>query len=140
MATIIACSLSRRPKRQCRVPLQGTHHVDDALVDVRQFNVWQGTLVRRPYIGVDHLFARRFIHRQLCGSFQVANLLRRSRPLAQQLHKLPVQSINLISQFFQRHSILVLKKPAISFKLLVSLCFSKPCLLNRALNKMKARS
>jgi hypothetical protein len=76
---------------------------------MRQFNVWQGTLVRRAHIGVDHLFARRFVNRQRRGRFQVANPLRRSRPLAQQLHKLPVQSINPIPQFFQRHSILVLK-------------------------------
>jgi hypothetical protein len=39
----------------------------------------------------------------------MADLLRRTCPLAQQLHQLPVKSINLISQFFQRHSVLVLK-------------------------------
>ena len=34
---------------------------------------------------------------------------RGARPLAQQFHKLAVQGIDLISQFFQRHSILVLR-------------------------------
>jgi len=35
--------------------------------------------------------------------------VRSAGPLAQQLDELAVQSINLVSQFFQRHSILVLK-------------------------------
>jgi hypothetical protein len=38
----------------------------------------------------------------------VADHLRGACPLAQQFDELAVQSINLISQFFERHSILVL--------------------------------
>jgi hypothetical protein len=36
--------------------------------------------------------------------------LRRAGSLAQQFHKLAVQNINLVSQFFQRHFILVLRQ------------------------------
>jgi hypothetical protein len=39
----------------------------------------------------------------------MANPQRGTRPLAQQLNQLPIQSINLISHLFQRHSILVLR-------------------------------
>ena len=47
-------------------------------------------------------------HRSLRGGLQVANHLRRPCPVTQQLHKLSIQSINLISQLFQRHSVLML--------------------------------
>jgi hypothetical protein len=39
----------------------------------------------------------------------MTDLLSGACPLAQQLHQLPVQNINVIPQFFQRHSILVVR-------------------------------
>jgi hypothetical protein len=59
-----------RPGRSLRsqlVSLQGSHHVDDALVDMRQLDVRQRALVGRAHVGVDHLFARRLVDRQRCG-------------------------------------------------------------------------
>ena len=81
---------------------------------MRQFDVRQRTFVGRAHIGVDHLFARRLVDRQRRGSLQVADHLRGAGSLAQQFHKLAVQNINLFSQFFQRHFILVLKTPALA--------------------------
>ena len=77
---------------------------------MRQFDVWQGAFVGRAHIGVDHLFTLRLVNRQRRGSLQVADHLRGAGSLAQQFHKLAVQNINLVSQFFQRHFILVLRQ------------------------------
>ncbi len=77
---------------------------------MRQLDVRQRALVGRAHIGVDHLFAGRLIDRQRGGDLQMTNHQRGAGPLAQQFHKLAVQNIDLISQFFQRHSILVLRQ------------------------------
>ena len=74
---------------------------------MRQLDVGQRALVGRAHVGVDDLFAGRLVHRQRSGGLQMADHLRGAGPLAEQLHKLAVQSIDLNSQFFQRHSILV---------------------------------
>ena len=63
---------------------------------MRQLDVRQRPLVGRAHVGVDHLFARRLVHRQRSGSLQVTDHLRGAGPLAQQLHKLAVQNINLV--------------------------------------------
>jgi hypothetical protein len=52
----------------------------------------------------------------------MTDLLRGACPLAQQLHQLPIQNINVIPQFFQRHSILVVR-PACQVR---SSLFEKP--------------
>ena len=83
---------------------------------MRQLNVRQRTLVGRAHVGVDHFFARRLVDRQRGGSLQVAHQLRGARSFAQQFHKLAIQNINLVSQFFQRHFILVLRPVAVQFK------------------------
>jgi hypothetical protein len=61
------------------------------------------------HILVNHLFAGGLIHRQRRGRFQVANEQRGASSLVEQFHELAVQDIDSIAQFFQRHSILVLR-------------------------------
>ena len=76
---------------------------------MRQLDVRQRPLVGRAHVGVDHLFARRLVDRQRSGGLQMADHLRGAGPLAEQLNELAVQFIDSISQFFQRHFILVLR-------------------------------
>ena len=74
---------------------------------MRKLDVRQGPLVGLAHIGVDHLLARRLVDGQRSGGLEVANHQRGAGPLAQQFHKLAVQYIDSIPQFFERHSILV---------------------------------
>ena len=52
------------PLRCQLVPLQCSHHVDDALVDMRQLDVGKRPFVCRAHVRVDHLLACRLIYRQ----------------------------------------------------------------------------
>src|SRR6185312_10190662 len=89
------------------VPLDGSHHIDDALVDMRQLAVGQRALIGRADVLVDHLLAVGLINRQRRGGFELPNRQGGARPLAEQFHKLAIQHIDALSQFFDRHSILV---------------------------------
>ena len=65
------------------ISLQGSHHVDNALVDMRQLDIRQRPLVGRAHVGVDHLFSLRLVNRKRCGDLQLANHKRGARPLAE---------------------------------------------------------
>ncbi len=60
--------------------LQRAHYVDDAFVDVREFDVREGTLVSGPNIFENHLFPVRFVDREFGGTLQLADCPARHLP------------------------------------------------------------
>jgi hypothetical protein len=94
------------PFRGQLIPLDGPHHVDDALVDMRELAVGQRSLVGRADVLIDHLFAVRLVDRQRRLRLQVAYHQRGLCPFAEQFHKLAVQHVDALTQFFDCHSIL----------------------------------
>ena len=93
---------------------------------MRQLDVGQRPFVGRAHVGVDHLFAGRLVDRQRSGDLEVADHLRGAGPLAEQLNELAVQLIDSISQFFQRHFILVVRlRPGRGDSIKTELAFSR---------------